>query len=142
MTESSEPAAPLRLVAAAALIDDSRRILLARRPEGKALAGLWEFPGGKLEPGETPEHALARELDEELGIAARPADMTPITFASEPVAGRHLVLMLYAVRAWQGQPQAIEAPEIGWFGLDEMGDLAMPPADAPFLPALARFLAA
>ena len=141
MTEQkSEHADPIRIVSAAALVGEDGRIFLARRPLDKALPGLWEFPGGKVEQGETPEQALVRELIEEIGVTVDPAHMTPLTFASEPVAGKHMLLLLYVVHRWTGEPQALEAPDIGWFTLDEMAALAMPPADAPFIPALARYL--
>jgi 8-oxo-dGTP diphosphatase len=93
-------------VVAAALVDAQGRVLVQQRPPGKQMAGLWEFPGGKLESGETPEAALVRELAEELGIAVDPADLAPLTFASEPLGGKHLLLLLYLCRAWTGAPAA------------------------------------
>ncbi len=126
---------------AAALVRDDGRIFLQKRPEGKALAGLWEFPGGKIEDGESPEHALARELAEEIGVGAQPADMVPVTFASEPVAGKHMILLLYALTCWSGEPAGVEGQETGWFTLAEMADLPMPPADLPFLAPLSEYLA-
>jgi len=124
------------LVVAAALIDGEGRVLLQQRPPGKPMAGLWEFPGGKIEPGESPESALARELHEELGITLSGEDLRPITFASEPLAGRHLLLLLYTLRAWQGEPQAHHATELRWITPAAMRDLPMPPADVPLVEAL------
>jgi 8-oxo-dGTP diphosphatase len=131
----------LRLVVAAALIRDDGHIFLQKRPEGKALAGLWEYPGGKVEPGETPEFALMRELKEEIGVAASPADMVPITFASQPAAGKHMILLLYVLNRWTGEAVAQEGQETGWFTLEQMADLPMPPADLPFIAPLAEYLA-
>lgn len=125
-------------VVAAAMIDATGRILVQQRPEGTAMAGLWEFPGGKVEAGEAPEVALARELDEELGVRVNPAALTPLTFASQPVGERHLILLLYVVRAWEGEPQAIQASELRWLAPADLHGLAMPPADIPFI----RFLEA
>ncbi len=130
----------LRLVVAAALVRDDGRIFLQKRPEGKALAGLWEYPGGKMEPDETPEHALTRELLEEIGIVTNPADMVPITFASQPVAGKYMILLLYVLTHWTGEPAAQEGQETGWFTLAEMAELPMPPADLPFLAPLEEYL--
>src|SRR4051812_4065234 len=104
----------LVLVVAAALIRPNDTGLVQQRPTGKQLAGLWEFPGGKIEPGESPEAALVRELREELAIEVTPEALSPVTFASEALADRHLVLMLYAVRAWHGEPQALAADELCW----------------------------
>lgn len=117
------------LVVAAALIDADGRVLLAQRPAGKAHAGLWEFPGGKVDPGETPEAALIRELGEELGISVAAACLAPASFASEPAAARQLLLLLYACRKWQGVPRAIEAAALRWARPAEMFALPMPPAD-------------
>lgn len=130
----------LRLVVAAAMVRADGRIFLQKRPEGKALAGLWEYPGGKIEADETPEMALTRELAEEIGVNANAADMIPITFASQPVAGKHMILLLYALTRWTGEPAAQEGQETGWFTLDEMADLPMPPADLPFIVPLAEYL--
>jgi 8-oxo-dGTP diphosphatase len=124
------------LVVAAALIDDAGRVLLQQRPPGKPMAGLWEFPGGKIEPGESPEAALARELHEELGITLRTQDLRPLAFASEPLAGRHLLLLLYVCRAWEGKPFAHHATELRWVTPAEMPGMAMPPADVPLVEAL------
>jgi 8-oxo-dGTP diphosphatase len=127
---------PMMLVVAAALVDGAGRVLVQQRPPGKALAGLWEFPGGKVEPGETPEAALARELDEELGIGVNAAALQPLTFASEPLAERHLLLLLYVCRAWTGVPQALDATALAWHAPADLRALAMPPADLPFIAAL------
>lgn len=124
------------LVVAAALIDGEGRVLLQQRPPGKPMAGLWEFPGGKIEPGESPEAALARELHEELGITLSVEDLRPIAFASEPLAGRHLLLLLYTIRRWEGEPQAHHATELRWVTPAAMRDLPMPPADVPLVEAL------
>lgn len=124
------------LVAAAALIDGEGRVLLQQRPPGKPMAGLWEFPGGKIEPGESPEAALARELYEELGITLSVEDLRPIAFASEPLAGRHLLLLLYTIRRWEGTPEAHHATELRWVPPAAMRDLPMPPADVPLVEAL------
>ena len=129
------------MVVAAALVRDDGRIFLQKRPEGKALAGLWEYPGGKLEPDETPEDALKRELAEEIGVVTDPADMVPTTFASQPVAGKHMILLLYALTRWTGEPAAQEGQETGWFTLEQMADLPMPPADLPFISSLTEYLA-
>ncbi len=124
------------LVVAAALIDDCGRVLLQQRPPGKPMAGLWEFPGGKIEPGESPESALARELHEELGLTLSVKDLSPIAFASEPLAGRHLLLLLYTARTWQGEPVAHHATELRWVTPAEMRGMPMPPADVPLVAAL------
>jgi 8-oxo-dGTP diphosphatase len=123
-------------VVAAALIDAEGRILMQRRPAGKAHAGLWEFPGGKIEPGETPEQALARELEEELGIAVTVADLAPLAFASVPAGARTLLLLLYVCERWGGAPQPLEADALTWRFPAALRDLAMPPADLPLVAAL------
>lgn len=128
-------------VVAAALVDDMGRLLVQRRPAGKAMAGLWEFPGGKIEPGEVPEAALSRELAEELGIVAAPEDLTPALFASEPLDGRHLLLLLYLCRSWTGTPKGLEAQEVRWCRIEELHALAMPPADRPLIALLQALLA-
>jgi 8-oxo-dGTP diphosphatase len=128
------PAAPLLLpVVAAALVDLEGRVLLQQRPEGKSLAGLWEFPGGKIEPGETPEAALIRELEEELAIVVPHACLAPATFASAPLGDRHLLLLLYITRKWTGLPRALEATALRWVRPNEMHALPMPPADRPLI---------
>ena len=120
-------------VVAAALVDLDGRVLLQQRPEGKSLAGLWEFPGGKVEAGETPEAALIRELEEELGIAVPHACLAPATFASAALGERHLVLLLYITRKWSGVPRALEAAALRWVRPADMHGLAMPPADRPLI---------
>lgn len=115
-------------------------MLVQQRPAGKALAGLWEFPGGKLEEGEVPEAALVRELHEELGIVVDPADCRPAAFASEPVGDRQLLLLLYLVRRWDGEARAIEAAALRWALPSALADLPMPPADRPLVSALTRLL--
>jgi 8-oxo-dGTP diphosphatase len=126
----------LLLVVAAAMTDSQGRVLLAQRPEGKSLAGLWEFPGGKLEPGESPEVALRRELREELDIEVEPQDMWPLSFASYGYEHFHLMMPLYQVRRWQGEPKAMEAAGLAWVKPSEMDGYAMPPADKPLVSAL------
>jgi 8-oxo-dGTP diphosphatase len=121
----------LVLVAAAALIDGEGRVLLAQRPEGKTLAGLWEFPGGKVESGERPEDALVRELAEELGIGVDAADLEPGPFASHAYPGFHLMMPLWSVRRWSGEPQPREAQALAWVAPDDLASYAMPPADIP-----------
>lgn len=120
-------------VVAVALIDREGRVLVQKRPVGKMMAGLWEFPGGKVEPDETPEAALIRELAEELGIVVNPAQLEPAAFASEPLAGRHLLLLLYICRAWHGTPRALHAEELLWCLPEALHDLDMPPADLPLI---------
>ncbi|MBU6166757.1 MAG: (deoxy)nucleoside triphosphate pyrophosphohydrolase [Alphaproteobacteria bacterium] len=121
-------------VVAAALVDGGGRVLLAQRPPGKALAGLWEFPGGKLEPGESPEAALARELDEELGIGG--CAFTPFTFVSFAYPDFHLVMLLYWCRAWTGEPVGRDGQALRWEWPAAMAALPMPPADLPLVQAL------
>lgn len=127
-------------VVAAALIDGGGRVLVQQRPPGKPMAGLWEFPGGKVEPGEVPEAALVRELAEELGIAVAIGDLTPGAFASEALSDRHLVLLLYTVRNWDGEPEARHASALKWERVAELRDLVMPPADVPLIGLLERLL--
>jgi 8-oxo-dGTP diphosphatase len=127
-------------VVAAALIEPSGRVLLQQRAPGRAMAGLWEFPGGKVEPGETPEIALARELEEELGIAVETGDLIPACFASAPVGERHMVLLLYLCRRWHGTPRALDASGLRWEHVPDMHALAMPPADAPLIALLEALL--
>jgi 8-oxo-dGTP diphosphatase len=129
----------LLLVAACALIDADGRVLLAKRPPGRPLAGLWEFPGGKVEPGETPEAALVRELDEELGIKVAQKCLAPLTFASHAYEAFHLLMPLYACRKWEGEVTARQGQELVWVRAKRLGDYAMPPADEP-LKAMLRDL--
>jgi 8-oxo-dGTP diphosphatase len=120
-------------VVAAALVDSDGRVLVQQRPPGKPMAGLWEFPGGKVEPGEKPEAALVRELTEELGIAVESACLAPATFASEALGERHLILLLYALRKWRGVPEPRHASALKWVRPLELHALAMPPADKPLI---------
>jgi len=123
----------LLLVAAAALIDVDGRVLICQRPEGKQLAGLWEFPGGKVEPGETPEACLIRELQEELGISVTEACLAPFVFASHSYEDFHLMMPLYLCRRWSGVVTAREHSAMAWVKPSRMGDYPMPPADAPLV---------
>lgn len=131
---------PISLITAAALIDAENKVLVQLRPQGKPLAGLWEFPGGKIEPGETPGSALVRELREELSVEVEERDLVPFTFASEPLGDRHLILLLYTCRKWYGVPQPHVADELRWCSADELGKLSMPPADVPLVQQLKRLL--
>ena len=128
------------LVVACALIDPDRRVLIAQRPEGKSLAGLWEFPGGKVEAGETPEAALIRELEEELGISTKTACLAPLSFASHSYDNFHLLMPLYVCRKWQGTPQAREHTALKWVRAQSLRDYPMPPADEPLVAALCDLL--
>lgn len=128
------------LVSAVALIDVDGRVLLAQRPEGKSLAGLWEFPGGKVEPGESPETALIRELHEELGIDTWHSCLAPLTFASHSYDDFHLLMPLFACRRWQGTPQPREGQTLAWVRPDKLTDYPMPPADLPLIPVLRDWL--
>jgi 8-oxo-dGTP diphosphatase len=127
---------PTMVVVAAALIDAEGRVLLQQRSAGRAMAGLWEFPGGKVEPGERPEAALVRELEEELGIAVNPASLVPAAFASADNQGRHMLLLLYICRSWRGTPEALDAAALRWVRPAEMAALPMPPADTPLIALL------
>ncbi|PJI85814.1 8-oxo-dGTP diphosphatase [Yoonia maricola] len=128
------------LVSAVALIDADGRILLAQRPEGKSMAGLWEFPGGKVEDGETPEVALIRELQEELGIDTWASCLAPLTFASHSYADFHLLMPLFACRKWEGTPQSRESQALKWVRANELRDYPMPAADIPLIPILRDWL--
>ncbi|MEO1985502.1 MAG: 8-oxo-dGTP diphosphatase MutT [Martelella sp.] len=137
MTDGSKR---LLLVAACALIDTDGRILLAQRPEGKTLAGLWEFPGGKVEPGETPESCLIREMEEELGITTKVACLAPLTFASHTYDDFHLLMPLFVCRRYQGIPKGQEGQAIKWVRAKDLRDYPMPPADEPLIPILQDLL--
>lgn len=128
------------LVVACALVDADRRVLIAQRPAGKQLAGLWEFPGGKLEPGETPEEALIRELEEELGISTKTACLAPLTFASHSYESFHLLMPLFVCRKWQGTPTAREHAALKWVRPHVLREYPMPPADEPLIAPLCDLL--
>ena len=136
------PQGPARilLVVACALVDADGRVLLAQRPPGKQLAGLWEFPGGKVEKGETPEAALVRELQEELGITVQPKCLAPFTFASHSYETFHLLMPLYLCRRWDGDVEARMGQELRWVRANRLGDYAMPPADVPLVAMLRDLL--
>ncbi len=131
---------PLLLVAACALVDADGKVLLSRRPEGKPMAGLWEFPGGKLNPGETPEAGLIRELREELGIDVSAACLAPFAFASHAYERFHLLMPLYVCRRWKGRAQPREGQQLAWVRPERLADYAMPPADLPLVPLLRELL--
>lgn len=124
---------PVVLVAAVALVNAKGHVLLAQRPEGKSMAGLWEFPGGKVQPGETPEYALMRELEEELGIETRECCFSPIGFASHSYDDFHLLMPLFVCRAWRGEPQPLEAQALVWVAPQDLYDYPMPEADIPLV---------
>ena len=128
------------LVIACALVDVDKRILIAQRPPGKALAGLWEFPGGKAEPGERPEATLIRELQEELGITVAEPCLAPLTFASHAYEDFHLLMPLYICRRWEGQAVAREGQQLAWVRANKLRDYPMPPADLPLIPHLIDLL--
>jgi len=128
------------LVSAVALIDVDGRVLLAQRPQGKSMAGLWEFPGGKIEPGETPEAALIRELQEELGINTWSSCLAPLCFASHSYEGFHLLMPLFACRKWEGTPVPKEGQVLKWVRPQALRDYPMPPADIPLIPVLRDWL--
>jgi len=130
----------LLLVVAVALVDADDRVLIAQRPEGKELAGLWEFPGGKLEPGERPEDGLIRELREELGIEVKAACLAPLIFASHAYADFHLLMPLFVCRRWEGFVQSREGQSLKWVRAKALRDYPMPPADAPLIPHLVDLL--
>jgi 8-oxo-dGTP diphosphatase len=131
---------PILLVAACALVDPDGRVLLAKRPAGKPLAGLWEFPGGKIEPGETPEAALIRELEEELGIRIAGKCLAPLSFASHSYPDFHLLMPLYVCRRWDGEIEARQGQELAWVRARRLADYAMPPADEPLKAVLRDLL--
>jgi len=140
MTEKVEGSRPILLVAACALVDADGRVLIAQRPQGKTLAGLWEFPGGKVEPGETPEETLIRELDEELGIRTKVACLAPLTFASHTYDDFHLLMPLYVCRRYEGTARGREGQAIKWVRPKALRDYPMPPADEPLIPFLMDLL--
>jgi 8-oxo-dGTP diphosphatase len=142
MTHPSATGASARLVlvVAVALVDVDGRVLLSKRPQGKALAGMWEFPGGKVEAGETPESALVRELKEELGLEVNAACLAPLTFASHGYPELHLLMPLYVCRKWAGTPMPREGQELKWVRPRDMRALAMPPADGPLVTHLMDLL--
>lgn len=131
---------PILLVVACALIDTDRRVLIAQRPEGKHMANMWEFPGGKIEPGETPEAAIIRELREELDVETREACLAPLSFASHTYEHMHLLMPLYVCRRWQGTPVAKEHQALKWVRPQALRDYEMPPADEPLIAALCDLL--
>lgn len=135
-----QPSRRLVLVAAVALIDADGRVLLAQRPEGKSLAGLWEFPGGKVEPGESPEMALIRELDEELAIRTERSCLAPLTFASHAYPDFHLLMPLFACRRWGGIARPQEGQRLAWVRPADLRSYPMPPADLPLIPILRDWL--
>lgn len=136
---SAQPA-KIVLVAALALIDEDGRVLLTQRPEGKSMAGLWEFPGGKIEPGETPEAALIREIHEELGVELRQPCLAPLTFASHSYDGFHLLMPLFVCRRWEGEVEPREGQALAWIRANKLRDYPMPPADLPLIPILQDWL--
>lgn len=131
---------PTMTVVAAALRDSDSRILVQQRAPGRAMAGLWEFPGGKVEDGEAPESALARELAEELGIAVEQAALRPACFVTAMVGERHMTLLLYLCERWEGEPVPLDATALQWARLDALRMLPMPPADAPLIDQLEKLL--
>ena len=140
MTETTAKQRRILLVAACALVDADGRVLLAQRPEGKSLAGLWEFPGGKVEPGETPEETLIRELDEELGITTKIPCLAPLTFASHTYDDFHLLMPLYICRRFEGTAHGREGQAVKWVRPKALRDYPMPPADEPLIPFLMDLL--
>ena len=131
---------PILLVVACELVDADGRVLIAQRPKGKELEGLWEFPGGKIDPGERPEDALIRELKEELGVTVKPACLAPLTFASHSYDGFHLLMPLYVCRRWEGFAQPLDGQALKWVWPKDLRNYPMPPADAPLIPHLVDLL--
>lgn len=140
MTQEPIPAVvttrPILLVSAVVVVDEAGQVLLARRPQGKHLGGLWEFPGGKLAPGETPEQAAIRELQEELGIQTQAKCLHPLSFASHPYADFHLLMPVFICRRWAGEPTPHEGQELAWVRPARLRDYPMPPADEPLISAI------
>ena len=139
-TPAPDPDRRVLLVVAVAMVDVDGRVLLARRPPGKPMAGLWEFPGGKVHAGETPEGALVRELREELGVDTAASCLAPFTFASHTYPDFHLLMPLYVCRTWEGTPAPREGQELAWARPNDMGRYAMPPADVPLVAMLRDLL--
>ena len=139
-TTAADTALPTVLVSAVVLVDADGRVLLAQRPAGKRMAGLWEFPGGKVEPGETPEAALIRELDEELGIDTAESCLAPLSFASHGYEDFHLLMLVYVCRKWKGEPRPLEGGDLAWVRAGRLRDYEMPPADLPLIPAIQDLL--
>ena len=130
----------IQLISAVALIDSDGRVLLAERPEGKIFAGYWEFPGGKIETGETPEAALVRELDEELGVDTKDSCLAPLGFVSHPYDTHHMVLLLYVCRKWSGRPQPKEGGQLKWVAPARLRDFEMPPANKALISVIQDLL--
>ena len=139
-TEMTSAGLPILTVVAVALVDTDGRVLLAQRPEGKSMAGLWEFPGGKINPGESPEEALVRELKEELDIDVTEACLAPFTFASHRYESFHLLMPLYVCRRWKGTLRPCEGQTLAWARPAKLGEYAMPPADKPLIAMLQDLL--
>ena len=139
-TTAADTALPTVLVSAVVLVDADGRVLLAQRPAGKSMAGLWEFPGGKVEPGETPEAALIRELGEELGIDTAESCLAPLSFASHGYEDFHLLMLVYVCRKWKGEPRPLEGGDLAWVRAVRLRDYEMPPADLPLIPAIQDLL--
>lgn len=140
MNRVETPVSRIVLVAACALVDTDNRVLIAQRPEGKPMAGLWEFPGGKVEAGETPEATLIRELNEELGIVTWASCLAPLTFASHAYEDFHLLMPLFVCRRFEGAARGLEGQEVKWVRANRLRDYPMPPADIPLIPILADLL--
>jgi len=140
MSQVTPPSKPIIIVSAVALVDRDGRVLLAQRPPGRSMAGLWEFPGGKVKSGETPEAALIRELEEELGIDTTESCLAPLTFASHGYDDFHLLMMVYVCRKWSGKPRPMEGGELVWVRAAKLRDYEMPPADLPLIPVLQDLL--
>jgi 8-oxo-dGTP diphosphatase len=141
ITEADKMASSaIQLISAVALIDSDGRVLLAERPEGKIFAGYWEFPGGKIETGETPEAALVRELDEELGVDTKDSCLAPLGFVSHPYDTHHMVLLLYVCRKWSGRPQPKEGGQLKWVAPARLRDFEMPPANKELISVIQDLL--